>query len=47
MAFKDLGPEAVYRLEVKDYPLIVGIDSRGKDIYSIVSGKKDRKRGSS
>ncbi len=47
VAFKDLGPEAVYRLEVKDFPLIVGIDSRGKDIYSIVSGKKDRKRGSS
>ncbi|MFA6636679.1 MAG: FumA C-terminus/TtdB family hydratase beta subunit [Candidatus Omnitrophota bacterium] len=33
-AFDDLGPEAVYRLEVKDLPLIVGIDSRGNDVYS-------------
>ena len=31
--FKDLGPEAVYKLEVKDFPLIVGIDSKGNDIY--------------
>jgi fumarate hydratase subunit beta len=31
--FSDLGPEAVYRLEVKDFPLIVGIDSKGKSIY--------------
>ena len=30
---KDLGPEAVYRLEVKDFPLIVGIDPKGNDIY--------------
>lgn len=33
VAYKDLGPEAVIKLEVKDFPLIVGIDSRGKDIY--------------
>ena len=32
VAFGDLGPEAIYRLEVKDFPAIVGIDSRGKDI---------------
>ena len=32
-AFKELGPEAIYKLEVKDLPLIVGIDSKGKDIY--------------
>lgn len=32
--FKELGPEAVYRLEVKDFPLIVGIDSKGNDIYT-------------
>ncbi|TRZ47767.1 TRZ/ATZ family protein [bacterium] len=35
-AYKDLGPEAIYKLEVKDFPLIVGIDAKGKDIY----GKK-------
>lgn len=29
VCFKDLGPEAVYRLEVKDFPLIVGIDAKG------------------
>ncbi len=33
VAFGELGPEAIYRLEVKDFPLIVGIDSRGVDIY--------------
>lgn len=34
VCFKELGPEAIYRLEVKDFPLIVAIDSRGKSIYS-------------
>ncbi|MFH1190317.1 MAG: FumA C-terminus/TtdB family hydratase beta subunit [Candidatus Omnitrophota bacterium] len=38
--FKDLGPEAVYRLEVKDFPLIVGIDPKGKDIYAKAGRKK-------
>jgi len=38
--FKDLGPEAVYELEVKDFPLIVGIDPKGRDIY----GKAQRKK---
>ena len=33
VAYQDLGPEAIYRLEVKDFPLIVGIDSRGRSIY--------------
>ncbi len=32
-AYKDLGPEAILKLEVKDFPLIVGIDARGNDIY--------------
>ena len=31
--FKDLGPEAVYKMEVVDFPLIVGIDPKGNDIY--------------
>lgn len=30
VACKDLGPEAIYRLEVEDFPLIVGIDSKGE-----------------
>lgn len=33
VCFKELGPEAVYKLRVKDFPLIVGIDSRGTDIF--------------
>ncbi|OGW74942.1 MAG: fumarate hydratase [Omnitrophica bacterium RBG_13_46_9] len=33
VAFKELGPEAIYRLEISDFPLVVGIDSRGNDIY--------------
>ncbi len=33
VTFADLGPEAVYKLEVKDFPGIVGIDSKGRDIY--------------
>ncbi|MFH0762311.1 MAG: FumA C-terminus/TtdB family hydratase beta subunit [Candidatus Omnitrophota bacterium] len=28
-AFAELGPEAIYKLEVKDFPLIVGIDCKG------------------
>lgn len=33
LAFKKLGPEAIYKLEVKDFPLIVGIDSNGRSVY--------------
>lgn len=33
VCFKELGPEAVYRLTVKDFPLIVAIDSGGRDIF--------------
>jgi fumarate hydratase subunit beta len=28
-----LGPEAIYELKVKDFPAIVGIDTRGRCIY--------------
>lgn len=34
VCFKDLGPEAIRRLEVEDFPLIVAIDYRGRSIYS-------------
>lgn len=37
VAYRDLGPEAIYSLEVKDFPLIVGIDARGNDIYKKAS----------
>jgi len=33
VAYKDLGPEKILRLKVKDLPLIVGIDSKGKCIF--------------
>lgn len=33
VAYRDLGPEAIYQLEVKDFPLIVGIDAKGRSIY--------------
>ncbi|HPD61487.1 MAG TPA: Fe-S-containing hydro-lyase [Thermodesulfobacteriota bacterium] len=33
IAFDDLGPEAVRRLEVKDFPVIVINDIREKDLY--------------
>ena len=33
VAYKELGPEAILRLEVKDFPLIVGIDTKGRSIY--------------
>lgn len=33
IGFSELGPEAIYRLEVKNFPLIVAIDSNGRSIY--------------
>ena len=33
IAFPELGPEAVYRLEVEDFPAIVAIDSTGGSLY--------------
>jgi len=32
-AYPDLGPEQILMLEVKNLPLIVGIDSKGRSIY--------------
>ena len=33
VAYEDLGPEAVHRLEVEDFPVTVVIDSLGNDLY--------------
>lgn len=33
--YADLGTEAIHRLEVEKMPLIVAIDSRGKNLYEI------------
>ncbi len=34
IAYEDLGPEAVRRLEIKDFPVIVIIDSEGNNLYN-------------
>ena len=33
ICYDDLGPEAIYRFEVEKFPVIVAIDSRGKNLY--------------
>lgn len=36
IAYEDLGTEAVRRLEVKDFPVVVVIDSEGNNLYETV-----------
>lgn len=33
VCYEDLGPEAVYELEVVDFPLVVAIDLKGRNCY--------------
>lgn len=33
IAYPDLGPEAIYKLEVKNFPCIVAVDSQGNDLF--------------
>ncbi len=33
VAYKDLGPEAIFKLKVENFPVIVGIDAKGRSIY--------------
>ena len=33
VAYEDLGPEAIFRLEVEDFPVIVANDIMGDDLY--------------
>lgn len=33
VAFADLGPEAIYKLSVKDFPVLVAFDLHGKNIF--------------
>ncbi len=42
VAYEDLGPEAIRRLEVEDLPVIVVNDVKGNDLY--VEGEKKYKR---
>jgi fumarate hydratase subunit beta len=38
VAFEDLGPEAILRLRVEDFPAVVVIDSLGNNLFSQPSG---------
>ena len=33
VAYDDLGPEAIHRLEVEDFPVTVVIDANGNNLY--------------
>ncbi|PLR75895.1 fumarate hydratase [Bacillus sp. V3-13] len=33
VAYEDLGPEAIRKLEVEDFPLLVAYDAAGRDLY--------------
>ena len=33
VAFPELGPEAIYRLEIEDFPVVVAIDMYGGNLY--------------
>ena len=35
IAYEELGPEAIRRYEVKDFPAIVGVDIEGNDVYKV------------
>lgn len=39
ITFEDLGAEAILKLEVKDFPVIVVMDSFGNDLYETVNNK--------
>ena len=39
IAYDDLGTEAIRRLEVEDFPVIVVIDSEGTDLYEQAAKK--------
>ncbi len=42
IAYEDLGPEAIQRLEVEDFPVVVINDTKGNDLY--VEGAKKYRR---
>ena len=43
VAFPDLGPEAIYKLTVEDFPVTVIIDHKGNDLYAIGKEKYQKK----
>ncbi|MFZ5966652.1 MAG: Fe-S-containing hydro-lyase [Bacillota bacterium] len=42
IAYEDLGPEAVMKLEVEDFPVIVAIDCEGNNLYETERKKYER-----
>ncbi len=40
IAYDDLGTEAIRKLEIKDFPVIVVIDSEGNDLYEQVMSRE-------
>lgn len=36
VAYEDLGTEALRRIEVRDFPVFVGVDASGADVYDAV-----------
>jgi len=43
VAYEDLGPEAIRKLEVEDLPVIVVNDTKGNDLY--IEGERKYRRG--
>ena len=39
VAYADLGAEAIHRLEVEDFPVVVVIDAQGNNLYQ--TGRED------
>jgi fumarate hydratase subunit beta len=39
IAYEDLGPEAIRKLEVVDFPMVVVNDARGNDLYEAAQNK--------
>lgn len=37
VAFADLGPEAIWRLDVVDFPVTVALDSQGNSVFDLVT----------
>jgi len=37
IAWEELGPEAFFRIKVKNFPALVGIDTQGRDLYELSS----------
>lgn len=42
IAFPELGPEAVHRLDIKGFPAVVAVDCHGNDLYD--SGRRSYRR---